>query len=161
MKPLNVESLTPEEEGQRDENLRGLALSLKREQETDEQAFERVKASKYLINFKYDEYWPFYHVENRFGRVIMTINTAHPFFNKLYEPLKKMNNAAAIEENGEAGEVPGAADGADGLVVALDLMLLSLARTQSVLSQNNDDARKMLDGFRREWSDAYRVQMTD
>ena len=79
MKPLNTETLSPEEKKQRDENLRGLALTLKREQETDEQAFERVKASKYLITFKYDEYWPFYHVENRFGRVIMTINTATRF----------------------------------------------------------------------------------
>ncbi len=161
MKPLNAETLSPEEEKQRDENLRGLALTLKREQETDEQAFERVKASKYLITFKYDEYWPFYHVENRFGRVIMTINTAHPFFSKLYEPLKKTTVTAAVEETGDAGEVPVAAEDADGLVVALDLLLLSLARTQSVLSHNNEDARKLLDGFRKEWSDAYRVQMTD
>jgi hypothetical protein len=161
MKPLNVESLSPEEEKQRDDNLRGLALTLKREAETDEQAFERVKASKYLITFKYDEYWPFYHVENRFGRVVMTINTAHPFFSKLYEPLKKASVASVVEETGEAGEVPAAAEGADGLVVALDLLLLSLARTQSVLSYNNEDARKLLDGFRKEWSDSYRVQMTD
>jgi len=40
-------------------------------------------------------------------------------------------------------------------------LLLSLARTQSVLSYNNEDARKLLDGFRKEWSDSYRVQMTD
>jgi hypothetical protein len=160
MKPLNVETLSPDEERQRDENLRGLALTLKREAETDEQAFERVKASKYLITYKYDEYWPFYHVENRFGRVIMTINTAHPFFSKLYEPLKK-GTVTAVEETGEAGEVPAAAEGADGLIVALDLLLLSLARTQSLLSLNNEDARKLLDGFRKEWSDAYRVQMTD
>ena len=161
MKPLNVETLSPEEEKQRDENLRGLALTLKREAETDEQAFERVKASKYLITFKYDEYWPFYHVENRFGRVIMTINTAHPFFSKLYEPLKKTTITAAVDETGEAGEIPAAAEGDDGLVVALDLLLLSLARTQSVLSHNNEHARKLLDGFRKEWSDSYRVQMTD
>jgi hypothetical protein len=147
MKPLNVETLTADEEKQRDDNLRGLALTLKRETETDEQAFERVKASKYLITFKYDEYWPFYHVENRFGRVIMTINTAHPFFSKLYEPLKKGTVTAAVEETGEAGETPAAAEGADGLIVALDLLLLSLARTQSVLSYNNEDARKLLDGF--------------
>ncbi|HEV7879263.1 ATP-binding protein [Bradyrhizobium sp.] len=161
MKPLNVESLSPEEEKQRDDNLRGLSLTLKRDGETDEQAFERVKSSKYLITFKYDEYWPFYHVENRFGRVIMTINTAHPFFSKLYEPLKKANLVSAAEEPGEAGEPPTTAEGVDGLVVALDLLLLSLARTQSVLSHNNEDARKLLDGFRKEWSDAYRVQMTD
>jgi hypothetical protein len=161
MKPLLVESLTPEEEAQRDENLRGLALTLKREEETDEEAFERVKGSKYIITFKYDEYWPFYHVDHRFGRVIMTINTAHPFFTKLYEPLKKGLVTAVVDEADEVGEVPATTAVLDGPIIALDLLLLSLARTQSVLSNNNDDARKVLEGFRKEWSDSYRVQLAD
>ena len=70
--------------------MRTLAIALRRDGETDEQAYERVKASQYLIEFKHDEYWAFYHVEHRFGRVILTINTAHPFFEHLYEPLRKM-----------------------------------------------------------------------
>jgi hypothetical protein len=158
VKQLDAEALSPEEEEQRNENLRDLALTLKRESETGEQAFERVKASKYLINFKYDEQLPFYQVEYRFGRVIVTINTAHPFFDKLYAPLKRATAKAA---EGEAGEIPSAAEGPDGLIVALDLLLLSLARTHCILSQNDEDARKLFDGFRKEWSDTYRVQMND
>lgn len=161
MKSLLVENLSPEEEAQRNENLRGLAITLKREGETDEQAFERVKASRYVITFKHDEYWPFYHVDHSFGRVIMTINTAHPFFSKLYEPLKKGLVATAANDTDEVGEVPASISVADGPIIALDLLLLSLARTQSVLSYNNEDARKVLEGFRKEWSDSYRVQMTD
>ena len=106
------------------------------------------------------KYWPFYHVEHRFGRVIMTINTAHPFFTKLYEPLKKGPVTAVVDDADEVGEVPPRPI-LDGPIIALDLLLLSLARTQGVLSHNNDDARKLLDGFRKEWSDSYRVQLTD
>ncbi len=161
MKPLQIENLTPEEELQRDDNIRGLAVTLKREGESDEEAFERVKSSKYIITYKYDEYWPFYHVDHRFGRIIMTINTAHPFFSELYEPLKKGLVMAAVEEADEVGDVPATSTTLDGPIIALDLLLLSLARTQSILSNNNDDARKVLEGFRKEWSDSYRVQLGD
>ena len=65
-KPLE---LTPEEEAQVEANLRTWLSRSKRDGETDDEAFERVKASKYLIEFKHDEYWPFYHVEHRYGRV--------------------------------------------------------------------------------------------
>ena len=45
-------------------------------------------------------------------------------------------------------------------VVALELLLLSLARTQSVFAAKNDDIGKLLDTFRREWSETYRIQMS-
>src|SRR5207253_150294 len=64
-KPISGEGLTSEERDQLDANLKGLVVSVKREGETDEQAFDRVKASKYLIVFRHDEYWPFYHVEHK------------------------------------------------------------------------------------------------
>ena len=149
---------TPEEEAQLDENLRGLALTLKRDDETEDQAFERVKNSKYIIGFKHDEYWPFYDVKHRFGRVILTINTAHPFFGELYDPLQKRN----LEEVAAEGEHPGEAHGEakSGPLMALDLLLLSLARTQSRLSETNEEAKGLLDAFRREWSETYRVQLT-
>jgi hypothetical protein len=149
--------LTPDEEAQLDQNLRGLAVTLKRENETDDEAFERVKNSQYIIDFKHDEYWPFYDVRHRFGRVILTINTAHPFFTELYDPVRKMVTTAPAD--GDDGPSP-AADAAHGPTVALDLLLLSLARTQSRLASSSDDARKVLDVLRREWSDTYRVQLT-
>ena len=88
-KPL-AENLNPDEQAQIEANLRGLAVSLKRDNETEDQALERVRNSRYLITFRHDDYWPFYHVEHRFGRIILTINTAHPFFTELYDPIQKI-----------------------------------------------------------------------
>lgn len=155
--PLSVAS-SPEEEAQLDGNLRGLALTLKRDGETDEQAFERVKNSKYIIDFRSDEYWPFYDVKHRFGRIIMTINTAHPFFTELYDPVRKMGLTQPMGESDEAPLAP--IENQSGPLLALDLLLLSLARTQSRLSSTSEEARKLIDVLRREWSEAYRVQMS-
>jgi hypothetical protein len=46
-----------------------------------------------------------------------------------------------------------------GPIVALDLLLLSLARTQSRLAQIDEDTRRLLQGLQREWSEAYRIQL--
>jgi len=155
--PLGREP-TPEEVAQLDENLRGLALTLKRDGETEEQAFERVRNSKYIIDFKYDEYWPFYDVKHRFGRVILTINTAHPFFSQLYDPVRKFGSS---QPEGEGVDASAQQVGTNpGPILALDLLLLSLARTQSRLSGSNDEVGRLLDVLRREWSDTYRVQLT-
>jgi hypothetical protein len=153
----NVLSTTPEEEAQLDDNLRGLALTLRRDGETDEQAFERVKNSKYIIDFKHDEYWPFYDVKYRFGRVILTINSAHPFFSELYEPLQKLG---ADEQGPDADHAIPGREHQSGPLMALDLLLLSLARTQSRLAGVNEEMKGLLDTFRREWSETYRVQLT-
>lgn len=154
-KPLE---LSPEDEAQIEQNLRTLAIALRRDGESDDEAYERVKASKYLIDFKHDEYWPFYHVEHRFGRVLLTINTAHPFFEQLYEPLRKIEQAPSDDDgDGLAGH---SAEECNGPLVALELMLLSLARTQAQISASNDDAKTTLETLRREWSEAYRVQLT-
>ncbi len=150
-------SLTPEEEAQIEENLRGLAVTLRRDGETEDEAFERVRASPYIIVFRHDEYWPFYDVQQRFGRTILTLNTAHPFFAQLYEPISKMGQATDTED---ASARPAAPAEEGGPIVALDLLLLSLARTQGRLASTGDEARKLLDLFRREWSDSYRVQLS-
>lgn len=151
--------LTPEEEAQLEGNLRTLAIALRRDGESDDEAFERVRESKYLIEFKHDEYWPFYHIEHRFGRVILTLNSAHPFFEKLYEPLRKLAEGGAFGEEDDGIDTP-KTEGQDGPLVALELLLLSLARTQSQIAVGNDDAKKTLETLRREWSEAYRVQLT-
>jgi hypothetical protein len=150
-------TLSPEEEAQLDANLRGLALTLKGDGESDEEAFERVKSSRYIIEFRHDEYWPFYDVKHRFGRIILTINTAHPFFTALYDPVSKigLSQAGAEDEDASAPHsVP------HGPIVALDLLLLSLARTQSRLAGTSEEAGHLLNTLRREWSETYRVQMT-
>jgi hypothetical protein len=150
-------TFTAEEEAQLDQNLRGLALTLKREGETDDQAFERVKNSKYIIDLKHDQYWPFYDIKHRFGRIILTINTAHPFFGELYDPVSKMS-LSATQDDDDAVAPP--TDTKRGPIFALDLLLLSLARTQSRLSGSDDEISKMLEIFRREWSETYRLQLT-
>jgi hypothetical protein len=144
--------LTDEERDQMDENLKGLAVALKRETETDEEALVRVKSSKYLIAYRHDPYWPFYHVEHKFGRVVLTVNTAHSFFSKLYEPLLKLD--ADAEEEGVDSQ-------AKGPVIALELMLFSLGRAQTLISRENADTARLFETFRRSWSDGYRVQLGD
>lgn len=148
---------TPEEEQQLEANLRGLALTLQRDGESEEQAFDRVKNSKYLIELKHDEYWPFYDVKHKFGRIILTLNTAHPFFTQLYDPLRKLGVQASSDDIEEP--MP-ASDQSHGPILALDLLLLSLARTQGRLADANEEAQKVLDTLRREWSETYRVQLT-
>lgn len=149
---------TEAEAAQLDENLRGLAVALKRDNETDEDAYDRVKNSKYIIDFKHDEYWPFYDVRHRLGRVILTINTAHPFFEQLYEPLRKLTPQP---EGGADDEMaPAQVEENTGPITALELLLLSLARTQSRLAAGDEAVGRVLDALRREWSEAYRVQLT-
>jgi hypothetical protein len=148
--------LTEQEQEQMDANLRGLAATLKRSGETDEEAFTRVQASQYIIHFKHDTYWPFYDVTHKFGRVILTINTAHAFFTKLYEPVSKWGMATPSEDEDDMQST----SEQEGPTVALDLLLLSLARTQSRLSQSSEEARTLIDTMRREWSDVYRVQLS-
>jgi Histidine kinase-, DNA gyrase B-, and HSP90-like ATPase len=154
---LNVK-LTMEEQQQMEANLRGLAVMLKREGESDEDAYQHVLTSKFLISYRDDPYWPFYHIEHKFGRVILTINRAHPFFTHLYKPLLDLEVKEAVEGESPAEQtVPSS----KGPVLALELLLLSMARSQSVLSRDNPDAAKTFDAFRRSWSEVYRVQLTN
>jgi hypothetical protein len=157
-KPMDGE-LTPEEQVQLDANLRGLAAAVKREGETDDQAFDRVKASKYLIDFRHDEYWPFYHVEHKFGRIIVTLNTAHPFYAQLYEPLRQAATKPAADDGESSPQEPQVED-RNSPIAALELLLLSMARAQSVLSARNEEAQRVFEGLRREWSETYRIQLT-
>ena len=153
---------TPEEEAALEANLRGLAFTLRRKDESDEEAFERVKSSRFITTFKHDEYWPFYHVDYRFGKVVLTINTAHPFFSKLYDPIAQL----VTSSEGDAGEGdPGdASDGGDGseLLVALQMLLFSLGRAQSQMSLNDENAErtKLFEDLRQEWSQTLKTQLT-
>lgn len=148
---------TEEEKAALESNLRGLAVALKRDGESDDEAFSRVTDSTYLTQFKHDEYWPFYHADFQYGKVILTINTAHPFYTKLYQPLAKLASVVGLgEEEDEIGDGE-----ASESVVALQLLLLSLARTQGQLTTGADseERRELFDKLRREWSENLRVQL--
>jgi hypothetical protein len=155
-------NLSHEEQAQMDENLRGLAVALKRENETLEQAFERVKDSRYLIAYKPDRFWPAFAAENQFGRVILTINTAHPFYTRFYEPLLRLSQDAAANVGetveGEAG-VALSRQRASELVTVLDLTLLSMARSQAIMGHDDEDVADLLDNFRKSWSDSLKTQI--
>lgn len=157
---------TEEEQRQLDENLHTLAMMLKREKETDDEALERVKNSTHIIHYKHDAYWPFYHVDQRFGKIILTINTAHPFYERLYAPLSSaaLTLDTRSAEGAPADVYENAAEpqtfrGAKEALVALQLLLLSLARTQSSMALQDPERTHTFDLFRKEWSDTYATQL--
>lgn len=153
-----------DEQAQLEQNLRALAIGLRREDETDEQAYERVKNSRYITVFKHDEYWPFYHVDNKFGRIILTINTAHPFFGRIYEPVSLLAQRAIMvsQANGDEELEPDLSARCAEAVVGLQLLLLSLARTQSAMTANDGEGelQRTFDMLRRQWSQNLTTQLS-
>ena len=157
-KPLHAPAPDTDEEAKvLEENLRSLAVTLKRADETDEQAFQRIRASKYVTHLKHDQHWPFYAVDYQLGRIILTINTAHPFYSQLYQPLSE---AAPNSDDEELGPIV-ANEGNGKLLVPLQLMLLSLARAQSQMLQGDATGEHALlfQTLQREWSDNLRTQL--
>ncbi len=161
-KPLP--SPLPEEEASLEQNLRGLAVTLKREDETDEQAFERVKSSRYLTRFTYDEYWPFYHCDFKYGKVILTVNTAHPFFTRVWQPISELANATEVaheigDDNADlSADVGGTCR---EVLVGLQSLLFSLARTQSQMGSLDDSHhhQKVFETLRKQWSENLATQL--
>lgn len=162
LKPLPLPKANSEEERVAlDANIRGLAVSLKREGETDEQAYQRVNRSTYITNYKHDEYWPFYSVENQYGKLILTINTAHPFFTSIYSPVSELVSQCSSQAEGDNGPLLDITDKQKEVVSSLEMMLLSLGRTQSVLLASDSDNRKseLYKELRVEWSKTLETQL--
>jgi hypothetical protein len=151
-------TMSEEEKLDYETQLRALAAGLKRDGETDEEVYERLSKSRYITDFKHDDDAPFYRVEYRLRKIILRINTAHPFFDALYRPLAQIaKRSADIRVAGDNDEV--AFDGelvkaCGDALVTLELTLLSLARTQSEMTLNDLDGstQRMLDKLRRQWS---------
>jgi len=141
-----------------EKRLREMANELRRNDETDEEVYDRVKKSKYITDFKYDEDAPFYRVEYKLRKIILRINTAHPFFEALYKPLAQIAKRSAdmriASEDDEATFDTELVKACADAVVTLELMLLSLARTQSEMTWNDQEGttQRMLDKMRRQWS---------
>lgn len=154
-KPLP--SLSEEETAALEANLEALAVGIKREDESNEQALERLKTSRYVTVFKHDEYWPFYHCDFKYGKVILTINTAHPFFENVWKPLSEASKTAVVaEESGDDSlEVTNdIGKMCSEVLIGIQSLLLSLARTQSQLTSQDQDSEyhRLFDTLRREWS---------
>lgn len=153
-------SMSAEEKQEYDKELRALAAGLKREDETDEEAYERIRSekSKYITDFRHDDDAPFYRVEYKLRKIILRFNTAHPFFDALYKPLAQIAKRSADmrisnDEDEVALDTELVKACADALTT-LELMLFSLARTQSEMTWNDPEGttQRMLDKLRRQWS---------
>ena len=161
-KPLP--EIPAEEREALDQNLRGIAVLLKREDESEEQALDRIKQSKYLTTTKHDEYWPFYHCDFKFGKVILTINTAHPFFTKVWQPLSELASTteAATEMSDDGLEITTDVSAiCREALVGIQAMLLSLGRTQGQMiggSTGSEQAR-IFNALRTQWSENLSVQL--
>jgi hypothetical protein len=154
---------TPEQVAAMEANLRGLAVSLRQEGETEELAFKRVKESKYLTDFKPQDYAPFYDTEYKFGKLILRINTAHPFYQKVWQPLGDL--AKKSVQVGDADIADGAgediADRSRKALVGLQLLLLSLARaqTQMQIRDAHGEETQLFRNLRKSWSDVLETQL--
>ncbi len=154
---------TPDQIAALEANLRGLAVSLRQEGESEEQAFNRVKESKYLTDFQPQDYAPFYDTEYKFGKLILRVNTAHPFYQKVWQPLgalaKKTVQTGEAESGEETGE--GVADTTRKALTGLQLLLLSLARaqTQMLTGDAHRDQTQLFRNLRKSWSDVLETQL--
>jgi len=149
--------LTDDEKTGYEAELRTFATAFKREAETDEDAYQRIRGSKYVTTFKHDPDAAFYRVDYRLGKVVLTVNTAHPFFNLLYKPLAEVAKRTSEFSTSDSDDVtidPELVKSCGDVLLSLELLLLSLARTQSAITINDTDGdrQRMFDQFRRQWS---------
>jgi hypothetical protein len=144
-------------------NLRGLAVSLRQDGETEDEAFDRVKKSKYLTDFKPQEYAPFYDTEYKFGKLILRVNTAHPFYQKVWQPLGDLAKKAVHAGDADGGEGSGeeVADTTRIALVGLHQLLLSLARAQAQMltADAQGEQTQMFRNLRKSWSDVLETQL--
>ena len=151
---------TEREKAEMSANIRGLAVAMKREGETEDQAFDRITTSTYLTKFIHDDYHPFYTIEARYGKVILTINKAHSFYSDLYGPLAAMVSESVSdsedennsEEKGKQSQV----------LAALEMLFFSLGRTQTVLMANDkgEQRDKLYRQMHIEWSNVLETQLS-
>jgi hypothetical protein len=165
IQPVALPSVATDTEEQKkalEANLRGLAVSLRREDETEDQAYDRVQGSKFLTDFKHQEYAPFCDTEYKFGKVILKVNTAHPFYRKVWQPLADLAKKAIPAADGDEVEALGGdvAESARKALLGLELMLLSLVRAQTQMTSGsaNDEQIQLFRNFRKAWSDTMETQ---
>ncbi len=154
---------TPEQVAALEANFRGLAVSLRQEGETEDAAFNRVKESKYLTDFKPQEYAPFYDTEYKFGKLILRVNTAHPFYQKVWQPLGDLAKKTVPMGDTEGGDgvAEEVADTTRKALVGLHQLLLSLARaqTQMLTADAHGEQTQLFRNLRKSWSDVLETQL--
>lgn len=157
-KSLPLEAETEEQKVDLEKNLQALATGLKRDGETDDQAFERVRKSRFLTRTVHNDYHPFFDSEYKYERIILTVNTAHPFYQKVWEPLEAITRATAPSVPGEDEDAeanPDIANACTEVLVGLQMLFFSLARTQAQMSGHD----QLFKNFRKEWSTNLETQL--
>ena len=145
-------------------NLRGLATSLRLENETDDEAFSRVKESKFLTDIRHQEEAPFYSTEYRFGKLILRVNSAHPFYQKVWQPLAELSSAAPLANKSDefGADATAAGDAGRRALLGLRLLLLSLARAQVQMTTNGEsqaEHAQLFRNLRKSWSEVLETQL--
>jgi hypothetical protein len=91
--------------------------------------------------------------------VILTINTAHPFFQTVWQPLTELARTAAVAQESDGnGSLEVSADigqTSSTILGGMQSLLLTLARTQSRLGHQDAEGqyKQMFDTMTREWSE--------
>ncbi len=154
-----------------EQHLKAMASSHRRGDETEQEALNRIRSSAYLTTFKHDPDAPFYRVDfdANVAKVVLTLNSAHPFYEQVYKPLMNLvtlGQRARLED--DEPEVDG--DDTDlgrlasQALEGLQLTLFSLARTQAALTANDQESdaliSKLFDRLRKQWSMNLEIQLS-
>ncbi len=153
---------TDEQRAALEANLRGLATSLRLENETDDQAFERVRTAKFLTDIRHQEYAPFYDTEYRFGKLLLRVNSAHPFYQKVWQPLADLAATTSPTVGGDdTGAGPASGDAGRRALLGTQMMLLALARAQVQMTNNDPQGEQtqLFRNLRKAWSDVLETQL--
>lgn len=137
--------------------IREFAKTHCREGESADTAYERIKNSGYLLEFEHSPEGPFYRVDNFGERVVVYVNSAHVFYDQIWEPLG--NNVRSSDGNGEVeeGDPLDYTEDSKTPQAALAMLLLSLGRVELGLRSRSDEAAEFFKTVRAEWSTALRT----
>jgi hypothetical protein len=137
--------------------IREFAKTHCREGESPEIAYERIKNSRYLLEFEHSPEGPFYRVDSFGPRVVVYVNSAHAFYDQIWEPLG--NSVRTGDGNGEAeeGDPLDYTEESKTPQAALAMLLLSLGRVELGLRSRSDEAAEFFKTIRAEWSTTLRT----
>lgn len=123
-----------------------MAATQRRGNETIDEAFNRIKSSKYIFHKVHNDLRDFLEIEPIHDKIFVGLNTAHDFYKKLYEPIK---NQHEYDSDGEIiiNDSP--------ILVALELLLLSFASTVV----KHDSELGLITKFLTEWSSSLAVML--
>ena len=145
----------PEFERQVELGMREYAKGHCRDGETPDDAYERIKKSAYLLEYEHAPEGPFYRADLLGNRVVTIVNSAHPFYDKLWDP--GLNSNLEARENVSSDDVEVASAVSTDTPTPLALLLMSLARAELTLRHRSEDGEEFFRSLRNEWSNVLRT----